>query len=161
MIPVTMIDRQAKEVYEQVFVHHTNQGNEGRVALCCGVFFSRTKTPKYSEHTEVVTLAEFKRRTGVRTQAEFLLWARNATPKFGPRINAQACDLWIQKQKVADLTQKLLTAKTQLEKLALPNKPFKVSFVDSGASWSDRPMLLLWRWNATTNLQAQLGLITN
>lgn len=91
MIPVSLINKQAKEVYAEVFVGHSSQRNEGKVALCCGVFFSRTKLPNYTEHAEVVSLAEFKRRTGVKTEQEFVLWARNKTPKFGPRINAQEC----------------------------------------------------------------------
>jgi len=91
MQPTNLKEQQAKDVYNKVFAGQDKQRNPCSVAICCKVFFTKTNKPTQQTHIEVITLSEFKKKFGVRTETEFLLWARDCTSPQGVRLNAQDC----------------------------------------------------------------------
>src|SRR3990167_8485423 len=109
-----VLDQNAKNIYERVF-EAVSKGNSGKVAVCCGVFFTKGKADNHAAHLDVVSMAEFKKREGIHTLESFVLWARRNASRFDLKLNASDCTLSserLQFQKLhADLSnaQKLLS----------------------------------------------------
>jgi len=128
MQPTNLKEQQAKDVYNKVFAGQDKQRNPCSVAICCKVFFTKTNKPTQQTHIEVITLSEFKKKFGVRTETEFLLWARDCTSPQGVRLNAQDCSYSSLKSRLQELSAELGSLDSAIKKQQSLNTPFQVGY---------------------------------
>lgn len=115
----TSLEIAAKTIYKKVIQQSLTSRNTGKVAVCCYVFFSRTKSDLAGEHENVITVRAFCNQYQIKTEMDFIDHCKSKDIGYDPQLNNSHCR---KKDKSAEQTITELQAEIEILKSQLKEK---------------------------------------
>ena len=95
-----------EEVYKKVIKRCITQRHEGKVALCCNIFFSCASKNKSSLHCEVIGTKEFRVNNKVHTLEDLEKYFEGEVIKLPLQYNVEKCGGELTSQEIDNLLSK-------------------------------------------------------
>jgi hypothetical protein len=80
-----------KTVFEKVIQQSIVSRNDGKVALCCYVFFSRHNASQASSHINVISIRQFCKQYQIKTEQDLRKHCAAKDVKFQLKVNSTDC----------------------------------------------------------------------
>ena len=130
----SLLEKTAQMIFSKVIIQSSKSRNDGKVALCCYTFFSRTNASLATSHCEVISVRKFCNQYQIKSEMDFINYCKSKGCHFEPSLNVAECkkDKYEDKRMLKEMAEEINRLKAELiEKNTLISK-FPVALSKTG-----------------------------